>query len=75
MHPAIYITKSTSQVYSDYVRTLRPGRKKGQAVGVILSLRKQLTFRDTTTGFPAKLRLRNDCRNSILMTFHCDPFK
>ena len=26
------------------------------------------TFRDATSGFPAKSRLRNDCRNSILMT-------
>ena len=30
------------------------------------SLRKQLTFYDATTGFPAKWHLRNDCRNSIL---------
>ena len=34
------------------------------------SLRKQPTFRDATTGFPAKWRLRNECRNSILMTRH-----
>ena len=27
----------------------------------------QWTFSDTTTGFPAKWRLRNKCRNSILM--------
>ena len=33
------------------------------------SLRKQPTFRDTTTGFPAKWR-RNERRNSILMTRH-----
>ena len=25
---------------------------------------------DATHGFPAKWRLRNDCRNSILMTYH-----
>jgi len=35
-----------------------------------LSLRKQLTFGDTTTGFPAKQCLRNECRNSLLMTHH-----
>ena len=31
---------------------------------------KQLTFGDATTGFPAKWRPRNECRNSILMTLH-----
>ena len=34
------------------------------------SLRKQLTFGDATTGFPAKWSLRNERRNSILMTRH-----
>ena len=34
------------------------------------SLRKQPTFRDATTGFPTKWRLRNEHRNSILMTRH-----
>ena len=34
------------------------------------SLGKQPTFRDVTTGFPAKWRLRNERRNSILMTCH-----
>ena len=34
------------------------------------SLRKQSTFRDVTTAFPAKRLLRNDCGNSILMTCH-----
>ena len=33
-----------------------------------VSLTKQPTFRDATTGFPAKWRLRNERRNSILMT-------
>ena len=33
------------------------------------SLRKQPTFRDATTGFPAKWRLRNEYRNSIMMTY------
>ena len=32
--------------------------------------RKQPTLRDVITGFPAKGRLRNECRNSILMTRH-----
>ena len=35
-----------------------------------ISERKQPTFCDTTTGFPAKWRLRNERRNSILMTRH-----
>ena len=34
------------------------------------SLRKQPTLGDATTGFPAKWRLRNERRNSILMTRH-----
>ena len=35
-----------------------------------VSLRKRLTFGDATTGFPAKWLLRNERRNSILMTRH-----
>ena len=34
------------------------------------SLRKQRTFCDATTGLPTKWHLRNECRNSILMTRH-----
>ena len=34
------------------------------------SLRKQPTFCDGTNGFPAKWRLKNERRNSILMTCH-----
>ena len=37
----------------------------------IFSLRKWPTFRDVTTGFPAKWRLRNEGTNFILMTCHC----
>ena len=37
---------------------------------IFFSLRKQPTFGDATTGFPAKWRLRNWRRNSILMTLH-----
>ena len=36
----------------------------------LFSLRKQPTFGDATIGFPAKLCLRNERRNSILMTHH-----
>ena len=34
------------------------------------SLRKQPTFCDATSGFPTKWRLRNEHRNSILMTHY-----
>ena len=34
------------------------------------SLRKKPTFRNATNGFPAKRRLRNERRNSVLITFH-----
>ena len=37
---------------------------------IFFSLRKQPTFGGATTGFPAKWRLRNWRRNSILMTRH-----
>ena len=36
----------------------------------VVSLRKQPTFGDATTGFPAKWRLRKERSNSILMTRH-----
>ena len=35
-----------------------------------VSLRKQPTFGDATTSFPAKWRLRNKCKNSMLVTCH-----
>ena len=37
---------------------------------IFFSLRKQPTFGGATTGFPAKWRLRNERRNSILVTCH-----
>ena len=36
------------------------------------SLRKQPKFGDATTGFPAKWRLRNERRNSVLMRHYQD---
>ena len=44
------------------------------AFNISSSLRKQPTFGDATTGFPAKWRLRNERRNSILMTRHWHKF-
>ena len=38
------------------------------ARGVLSTLRKQPSFRDTTTAFPAKWRLWDERRNAILMT-------
>ena len=45
---------------------------KDQRTGtqLMVSPRKQPTFGDATTGFPAKWHLRNERRNSILMTPH-----
>ena len=40
------------------------------AINKSSSLRKQPTFGDATSDFPAKWRLRNDLRNSILMRRH-----
>ena len=46
-------------------------RAKAKGAGeVCSSLRKQLTFGDTSTGFPIEWRLINKRRNSILMTCH-----
>ena len=44
--------------------------QRAKVVLPFLSLRKQLTFRDVTTAFPAKWHPRNERRNSILMTCH-----
>ena len=46
--------------------------RSGFSFNVVIksSCRKQPTFRDDTSGFPAKWRLRNERRNSILMMFH-----
>ena len=38
--------------------------------GLLVGLRKQPTFDDATTGFLAKRSLRNERRNSIMMTRH-----
>ena len=37
---------------------------------LLISLRRQVTFGNATTGFPAKWCLRNERRNSILITCH-----
>ena len=37
---------------------------------ICASLRKKPTFRNTTTGFPSKWWVRNEGRNSLLMTHH-----
>ena len=47
-----------------------PSCRKHNKLSYHYSLRKQPTFRDASTVFPAKWRLKNESRNSILMTFH-----
>ena len=47
-----------------------PSCRKHNKLSYHYSLRKQPTFRDAPTVFPAKWRLKNESRNSILMTFH-----
>ena len=37
----------------------------------VCNLRKQSRFRDASTGFPAKWRLRNELKKSILLRCHC----
>ena len=49
---------------------IRVGKLSESSFRSVFSLTKQPTFRDATTGFPAKWRLRNKRRNSILMMRH-----
>ena len=72
----------TSEWVHIFIGKTNGGRKKGNWKGVtcrdhitvnIIKFRspiKQATFRNATTGFPAKWRLSNKHRNSILMTRH-----
>ena len=52
------------------VRNMRVWERYDENTLKIYSLWKQPTFCDATTGFPTKRRLRNERRNSILMTLH-----
>ena len=73
-------TMRTAVLRASHQRTNPTGKKKKKknikCVKMIrrrfVSLGKQPTFRDATRHYfpPAKQRLRNDCRNSILMTHH-----
>ena len=63
----------TQLKYTGVLETTRIRRQVSEIhhnLALILSLIKQLTFGDATTGFPAKWRLRNSRRNSILMACH-----
>ena len=72
----------TSEWVHIFIGKTNGGRKKGDWKGVtcrdhitvnIITFRspiKQATFRNATTGFPAKWRLSNKHRNSTLMTRH-----
>ena len=52
------------------VTTPEPARHSINWSWYMASLGKQRTFRNTTTGFPVKWRLRNKHRNFILMMHH-----
>ena len=58
----------TLEKYENASETWECGRDENTLK--IYSLRKQPTFCDATTGFPTKRRLRNERRNSKLMTCH-----
>ena len=63
----------TQLKYTGVLETTRIRRQVSEIhhdLAWVLSLRKQPTFGKATTGFPAKWRLRNSCRNSILMACH-----
>ena len=63
----------TQLKYTGVLETTRIRRQVSEIhhnLAWVLSLRKQPTFGKATTGFPAKWRLRNERRNSILMTRH-----
>ena len=63
----------TQLKYTGVLETTRIRRQVSEMhhnLAWVLSLRKQPTFGKATTGFPAKWRLRNERRNSILMTRH-----
>ena len=72
----ISLCKRTERCFWGYVKRylltesrVRQSNQKNQVTYDNQSLRKQPTFRNSTTGFPAKWRhLRNERRNSILMT-------
>ena len=49
---------------------MQQDRRGKKTANCATSLRKQTTFCDATNDFPAKWRLRNDRRNSILMMRH-----
>ena len=51
--------------------TLATSRSQNNCLKCTSSLRKQPTFSDAATSFPTKWCLRNERRNSILMTRHC----
>ena len=75
IHTRSFLENHTISVYPCSDPTPKGKRlsiKSGFSFNVIIKsiLRKQATFRDDTTGFPAKWRLRNERRNSILMTRH-----
>ena len=65
---AFKVTEKVSYLIIPYqLPFVAPKKKKKKKK---TSLKKQTKFCDATIGFPAKWRLRNERRNSILMTRH-----
>ena len=62
----VYVCKRRCSCFIWY----QPLKDLNKVVHSFNSLRKQPTFGDATAGFPAKWRLRNVHRNSILITRH-----
>ena len=59
------------QILFNLARTFAVRAREKLRVEIVeTSLRKELPFRDATSGFPAKWRLRKERRNSIQMTCH-----
>ena len=66
-HTAVHLNHIT---WSNTAQFPMTAKKRWKYFSDCSNLRKQPTFRDVATDFPAKWRLRNECRNSTLMTCH-----
>ena len=67
---SITLTSATEQMWTTWQKNIGRGAAVLCRKYCFPCRRKQPTFLDATTGFPAKWRLRNERRNSILMTRH-----
>ena len=67
---SITLTSATEQMWTTWQKNIGSGAAVLCRKYCFPRRRKQPTFLDATTGFPAKWRLRNKRRNFILMTRH-----